>query len=145
EGLANFLDGVLDINMYTVMQTRSGIVGNEGDMFITGTNLDIISDTYNSIIIEDNIYQINHTIPYNAGTALYLTESLKEDTTSFRPAYRANTKVYNSSGSDCCITEGVGVLSLSECCDDSKDKKVDTLFRVSMYKIAAQIEFNSEN
>lgn len=150
-GLLAFNDGVLDLNMYTAMNLFGGVVGNQGDIYISvpppnlsTINLDDIYYNYHFIMVGEDVYEIDHRIPTNNGTVLYLTEPLKVNIDSFYPVHVANTKIYNSRNSDCCIAAQAGKLSLTEnCCRDCKDKTADNLFRVIMYKISAQLNFSS--
>lgn len=100
EGLKPFRDSVYDINEYSFVALRTDVVGNKGEPFIIGTGLTPIIENNYSILIGDDIYDIDKSKPDNGGTVLYLTTELKENTTSFYPGYRANIKALVTATTD---------------------------------------------
>lgn len=93
EGLVPFRDSVWDINQYSVTEEVTGVVGNEGQPFITGNGFSEIIDNCDAILVDDMLYDIDKSKPSSGGTVIYLTEELQSSTVSFEPAYRANLKV----------------------------------------------------
>lgn len=144
EGLKDFNDGIYDINMYTLMDEVASIDGDKGTKIITGTNLNLVYDEVDYIIANDIVYKIDKSIPIES-TSLTLITNLEDDITAFNPAYHSNVKALNDAASDCCGTKEAGRLAEEDCGCGCNDSKFDSLFKMWMYKIAAQIDFNCGN
>lgn len=142
EGLKAFNDGIYDINMYTLFEQIAG-TASQGDKIITGNGFTSVYNSVDFIEVNNNIYTIDKTIPVN-DNILTLVEELEEDINEFFPAYRANIKALNQAASDCCGTQEAGKLAENDTCGCS-EKKFDKLFKLWMYKIAAQIDYNCGN
>jgi len=142
DGLKAFEDGIYDINMYTATDLIFAM-GTQGDKFITGSGFTSVYNTVDYILVDNDIYTIDKTVPVD-DNILTLKEELNQEVTEFYIVYRANTKALNQAASDCCGTQEAGKVAESDGCG-CMDKKLDNLFKLWMYKIAAQIDFNCGN
>lgn len=90
-----FSAGVVDINMYAILNTvKTGVVGLEGNPYVEGNGLDAFL-VYDSVYINNKLYDIDKTKSTSGGTVLWFIQELTEDATQFSPAYRGNLKVLN--------------------------------------------------
>lgn len=142
-GPKSFNDGILDLTMYTCFTEITGVIGDEYTNFITGIDFTDIYNTVDSIIINDNIYNINKTIDNNNYNVLYLIEDLQEDIDGFYPAYRANYKLLNDTGSTRCIQQNTGKVTYGDC--NCLNDKEDTLYRLTMYNLWAKYDYDAED
>lgn len=89
-----FEDGLLNIDQYTVFRGQDNVVIGKGTNFIYGGDgvffhEDLKAD---SIIVNNEIYQIDKSMFDNGGSIIYITGQFKDDSTVFDVAYRANAK-----------------------------------------------------
>lgn len=149
KSLIPFKDGIYDINMHVITKSApSSYKGYKGGYFIESNSavmMDIFNK-YDSIIINNNIYNIDKTTISN-NNILYIEQPLKEDFELgiLEVAYRGNVKAYSDVLSDKCIITSIGVLSVDKCSRCDSKKKEEDLFKYIMYKIAAELEFECGN
>src|SRR5690606_31952917 len=84
-GLRAFVDGVYDINMYTLTELTSATLIS-GSKIVIGSGLDIIYNQVDYIVSNNDIYTIDKSIPADPDS-LTLVEEVKEDSTEFYLAY----------------------------------------------------------
>ena len=89
-----FNDGILDVNQYTVFRGQDNVVIEKGTNFIYGGDGVFFHEELkaDSIIVNNEIYQIDKSMFDNGGSIIYITGQFKEDSTVFDVAYRANAK-----------------------------------------------------
>lgn len=151
EGLKTFKDGIYDINMYTAINDINNVnieveVGLNYLIDIDNTNqFQRIFDTYNNIIINNDIYTIDKSKSDELSNKLYLKEVITSSGYVYS-IYRANCKLYNSATSDCSIVESTGNLALLDSCKCScGESDEETYFRLLMYKTVSKINYNSRD
>lgn len=139
EFIVPFEDGVFDLNMYNVLTTgKTGILAIQGNPFINGTGLDTYLQ-YDSILVGDNLYDIDKTKSTVGGTILYLAQELLTNDTVFYPCYRSNTKFMTDSATTACLYNKVG--KLASCGGDKKVR--ENLSDIDLYQWGAQYAFDN--
>lgn len=137
-----FEDGVFDFNMYNVMTTaKTGVVAAQGNPFITGSGLDTYL-VYDSILVNEKLYDIDKTKNSNGGTILFLVQELEDSSTLFYPAYRANMKALTDKATTTCLYNKVGKLAL-DCGCNSSTKEI--LADIELFRWAAQYAFDNQD
>lgn len=109
ESYLSFKEGVFDVNYY-VGFAQIDVTGNEGDIYLTGNNLVPVASTYDSVIIEGEIYEIDKSKDTNAGQILFLQSPLKSDATEATVALRFVAKIYNDFRSKYIIARSAHIL-----------------------------------
>lgn len=87
-----FKDGIVDVNMYVEFAGLSGVIIKKGERYVYGGDF---TDALNTdvIIVNEVIYDIDHSMNNNGGTVLYIIGEFLDDATSFNTAYRSDLKM----------------------------------------------------
>lgn len=140
----SFRDGVINFDIY-VGGSNINVAGEEGDEFIVGTDLGEVLENYDSIIVDDQVYQLLKDKSTNAGTVLYLDRPLETDITSATVAVRDNLKVRNNFRTKCALGKMVPLLADSNYYRPSLDEKQVAIMKVLKNDVASRYLFDSRD
>ena len=143
KGVAEFQDGVLDINYYVYLNAVE-VSGVKGAIYITGDDLPDYQ-TLDSILINGKMYSIDHNKPVGDGKTMFLTEPLLDNADEAYPAYRVNQKVFMDKWSLRVMSAMSGKLAGSYCngCGDTVAQKI--LLTIKHNRDAALLDFIEED
>ena len=143
QGYYGFREGVLNVNYYA-SDLQIQVRGVKGTNWLIGAGFDDIVSKYDSVIIDQEVYQImkGAEYPTNAGTVLHLDRDLHRDTDKVLCAERSNLKVLNNETTKVIIARGACIMADPLYRNNGILEKQNGVLKVIRNKIASQILFD---